>query len=169
MTARRRASLTLLACLWLSACASGSIRDGIFVDPDDRFAVRVPPAPWASVPLDGAALAFRAPDLDAGIVLRADCSHSESGPLPAVARHLFFGLSHKQTVSTDQLTRAGASGVRTRLRARLDGRPVEVEAVTLRRGPCLYDFAYVAPPEHFEAGRREFDAFVGSWAPLPSP
>lgn len=166
-TVRCRTALMLLALLTAAACAVGSIRDGAYRDPYDRFTVRLPPARWQLASLDGAALIFHAPDLDAGMGLRVDCDSPEPGPLHWVARHLFFGLSNKRIDASEPLTRSDASGVRTRLRARLDDRPVEVDAVTMRRESCLYDFLYVAPPERFEEGRPDFDAFVRSWSPLP--
>ena len=169
VTVWQRTALMLLALLTTAACAAGSIRDGAYRDPHDRFTVRLPPVRWQLASLDGAALAFRAPDLDAGMGLRVDCDSPEPGPLPWVARHLFFGLSNKRIDANEPLTRQDASGVRTRLRARLDDRPVEVDAVTMRRESCLYDFVYVAPPERFEDGRPDFDAFVRSWSPLPRP
>jgi hypothetical protein len=159
----------LLAFLTTSACAAGSVHEGTFRDPHDRFTVRLPLAPWETASLDGAVLAFRSPEIDAGIGLRADCNSPEPGPLPSVARHLFFGLSDKRIDARESVTLSGAAGVRTRLHARLDGRPVEVEGVTVRRGACLYDFLYVAPPERFAEGRPDFDAFVQSWSPMPGP
>jgi hypothetical protein len=163
-----RTALLSLALLWTAACATGSIRDGTYRDAHDRFSVRLPPARWQPASLEGATLAFRAPDLDAGMGLRADCGSPEPGPLPWVARHLFFGLADKRVEATQRLTRADASLVRTRLHGRLDGRPVDVEAVTMRSASCLYDFMYVAPPERFEEGRPDFDAFVQSWSPGPT-
>ncbi len=163
----RTASL-LLALIWTAACAGGSVRDGTYRDADHRFSVRLPPARWQPASVEGATLAFRAPDLDAGMGLRADCNGPEPGPLPWVARHLFFGLTDKQFHAGEQTARTDAGAVRTRLRARLDGRPVEVDAVTLRSQSCLYDFMYVAPPDRFEAGRPDFDAFVQSWSPGPA-
>jgi hypothetical protein len=167
-TVWQRTALLLLAFLATAACAAGSIRDGTYRDPHDRFSVRLPPARWQLAPLEGATLGFRAPDLDAGMGLRADCDSPEPGPLPWVARHLFFGLANTRIDGNERLTRADASLVRTRLHARLDGRPVEVDAVTMRSGSCLYDFMYVAPPERVEEGRPDFEAFVGSWLPGPT-
>lgn len=159
----------LLALLTVSACAAGSIRDGTYRDSHDRFTVRVPAPRWRLESLDGAALVFRAPELDAGIGLRVDCDQPEAGPLRSVAQHLFFGLSDKEIDNRTLVTLSGVAGIRTRMRARLDHRLVEVDGVTLRHGECLYDFAYVAPPEHFEDGRPDFDAFMQSWAALTTP
>jgi hypothetical protein len=164
----QRTALTLLALLGTAACAAGSVRDGTYRDGQGRFSVEVPPARWQLAPLDGATLGFRAPDLDAGMGLVADCDQPEPGPLPWVARHLFFGLANTRIEANERLTRADASFVRTRLHARLDGRLVAVDAVTMRSGSCLYDFMYVAPPERVEEGRPDFEAFVGSWLPGPT-
>ena len=159
----------LLALLATAACAAGSIREGTYRDGRDRFAVRLPPVRWQLTSLDGATLGFRAPDLDAGMGLRVDCGNPEPGPLPWVARHLFFGLANTRIDANERLTWGDGSLVRTRLRARLDDRPVGVDAVTMRRESCLYDFMYVAPPDRFEEGRLDFDAFVRSWSPGPKP
>jgi hypothetical protein len=140
--------------------------DGLYRDADAGFQVQLPPAAWIPTPLDGAALAFGAPDLRAGMALMVECKSPETGDLPAVASHLFFGLQEKRIQSRERFHLHDAPGVLTRLRGDLDGAPVEVEAVTLRRGGCLYDFVYVAPPAAFTAGHAAFQAFVESWTPL---
>jgi hypothetical protein len=159
----------LLASLVVSGCAGGVVRDGTYRDPQNRFTVSLPPARWQRISLDGAGLAFRAPALGAGIGLRADCASPEPGPLPAVARHLFFGLTDKRIEGREVVRMADAGGVRTRLSARLDDRPVTVDGVTVRREACLYDFVFVAPPEHFEDARPDFEAFLRSWTPSAAP
>ncbi|RPI08163.1 MAG: hypothetical protein EHM71_09045 [Zetaproteobacteria bacterium] len=159
----------MAALLAVSACAAGTIRDGVYHDPQRRFTVRVPAERWQPLKLDGAALSFRAPDLDAGMGLRVDCDRPESGPTPSVARHLFFGLQDKRVERRERIAVSGADGVRTRLHARLDDRPVAVDGVTLRRGECLYDFVYVAPPQRFEEGWPDFDAFFRSWTLVLTP
>ena len=158
-----------LVLLLLSACASGPRGDGLYGDPRDRFTVQRPPARWQPLSVEGAALAFHFPELAAAIGLRVDCGSPEAGPLPAVARHLFFGLSQAEIETREPLLLSGASGMRTRLRARLDDRPVEVDGITVRLQGCLYDFMYVAPPDRFERGRADFDAFVASWTPRTAP
>jgi hypothetical protein len=164
-----RTGVWALALLSLSACATGPHDAGLYRDPRDRFTIQRPPAPWQSFSVEGAALAFRAPELAAAIGLRVECGSPEPGPLPAVARHLFFGLSQVEIKTREPMTLSGAGGMRTRLRARLDDRPVEVESVTMRRQGCLYDFMYAAPPDRFERGRTDFDAFVQSWTPRIAP
>ncbi len=100
------------------------------------------------------------------MALRVDCRSPEPGELPWVARHLFFGLQDADIQGQDTIHVLDATAVRTRLRARLDDQPVEVEGVTFRHAGCLYDFTYVAPPIIFPQGRTDFEAFVQSWTPL---
>lgn len=164
-----RTGVWSLVLLLLSACAAGPLGDGLYRDPRDRFTVQRPPARWQPFSVEGAALAFRSPELAAAIGLRVDCGSPETGPLPAVARHLFFGLSQAKIETREPMALSGASGMRTHLRARLDDRPVEVDGVTIRLQECLYDFMYAAPPDRFEGGRGDFDAFVQSWAPRIAP
>lgn len=147
-------------------CAAGRIVGDTFRDPENGFQVRLPPGPWRLQSLDGATLSFVSPALRAGMALRVDCSSPEPGELPWVARHLFFGLQETHIQGSETVRLGDAMAVRTRLRARLDGTPVEVEGVTFRRSGCLYDFIYVAPPATFPQGRPDFETFVQSWMPL---
>ena len=169
LTARLRTGLLLLLLFAVAACAGRLTVEGIYRDPQGRFTVRPPSAPWQPGDQDGWTLAFRLPALVAGMSLRVDCEDPERGPLPAVARHLFFGLRDAQFQSRDLVVLQNVIGYRTRLIARLDELPVEVDAVTLRHKTCLYDFLYVATPEHFAQGQRAFEAFVQSWTPSAQP
>jgi hypothetical protein len=149
-----------------TACATARIVGDTYRDPEAGFQVRLPPAPWQPQLLDGAALAFSSPKSRAGMALLVDCRTPEPGELVWVAHHLFFGLQDRHNQKRETIRLHDAPAVRTSLRARLDDGPVEVEGVTFRRGACLYDFIYVAPPAEFPQGRADFEAFVQSWTPL---
>jgi len=149
-----------------AGCATGRIVAETYRDPENGFQVRLPPVVWQLRSLDGAALSFASPELQAGMALRVDCRTAEPGGLPWVARHLFFGLQDMHIQGRETVRLHDAMAVQTRVRARLDDRPVEVEGVTFRRAGCLFDFIYVAPPAAFPQGRADFEAFVQSWTPL---
>lgn len=153
----------------LAACAAGRVADGVYRDAGGRFSVRLPAEGWLPQPVEGAALAFRSPALQAGLGLLVECETPEPGALPWVARHLFWGVQDRRIRERAPLVLRGAAGLRTRLTGRLDGAPVEVEGVTVRHGGCLFDFAYVAPPAAFERGRADFEAFLAGFTPLARP
>ena len=152
----------------LAGC-DGRLADGVYQAAHDRYRLHAPPAPWVPTSLHSDELVFRHPDLHAAIALLAQCKGPEPGELPWVARHLFFGLRDRQVESRETVSLGGEPAVRTRLRARLDGAPVAVEAVTVRATDCLYDFVYVAPPAAAAAGRPDFEAFLHSWTPRAVP
>ena len=160
----------LLGAHWLLAgCATGRIVDGMYRDSAYGYEVRLPTAPWVLVSLDGATLSFKAPVLGAAMAMDVECKDPEEGELPWVARHLFFGLRDTRVQERVAFRLHGVEGFRSRLLATLDGLAVEVEGVTARRGGCLYDFMYSAPPAEFPRGRPDFEAFVNSWTPLTQP
>jgi hypothetical protein len=84
--------------------------------------------------------------------------------LPVLARHLVFGLTRPVTVESDTRTVGGRPAAHRVLRGVVDGREVEVESLVVKGDRCVHDFLYVAPPEQFEAGRGDFQAFVESFS-----
>ncbi len=58
----------------------------------------------------------------------------------------------------------GREALRSRYLARLDGVPVELELVVLKKDNCVFDFTYVAPPG---AGRSrawpDFDTLLAGF------
>jgi hypothetical protein len=167
--AHRKLLAGLLVGLLLSAGCGGRLVDGVYRAAHDRYRVQAPPAPWVATSVASDELIFRHPALLAAIALISRCNNPEPGELPWVARHLFFGLRDQRLESRETESLQGAPAIRTRLQARLDGAPVAVEALTVRRGGCLYDFVYVAPPGAVAAGRPAFEAFVQSWTPGGGP
>ncbi len=159
----------LLGIPWLGGCAAGRVIDGFYLDSQKGYQVRLPVSPWTSEPLEGAVLAYRAPNLRAGMALGAQCRPTPSSDWPWAAQHLLFGLRDTRTKDRESFQLHGAEALRTHLTARLEQVPVEVEAVSVRHAGCQYDFLYVAPPASFPQGRQDFQAFVESWTPLPKP
>ena len=166
---RRLGGILVGLVLLTTGCATGRIVGDMYRDSVHGFQVRLPPSPWHPMSLEGAAVAFASPALEAGMAFRADCCAPEAGDLSSVSRHLFFGLQGTEVQSHETFSLHGTTAMETRVRARLNDRPVDVDGVTFRRAGCLYDFMYVAPPAAFQQGRPDFEAFVQSWTPIEGP
>jgi hypothetical protein len=54
----------------------------------------------------------------------------------------------------------------TRVGAKWDGVPMELDIFVLKKDGCVYDFVYMSPPASFDAGVTEFEPFVRGFRTL---
>jgi hypothetical protein len=150
--------------LGAAACTSDRIERGMFHSAKG-YRVALPAAGWQPVAAADADLELRRADPPGGMAVSATCE--PGGPrreLPLLARHLTFGLAGRRVVERAPARIGGEAAERRVLRGHLDGVEVMVEAQVTRDDRCVYDFLYVTLPEHFEAGRGDFQAVVDSFA-----
>ncbi len=160
---RRATALALAVALWGCATA-GRIEHGVFYS-SKGYQVRLPSEGWRVEHNAQADLELKREAPPGGMLANATCGGREAGrPADVLARHLTFGLSHRETLETARSEAAGRQAVRTVVRGTTPGAVVTVEAVVIKDGHCVYDFLYVAPAAAFEAGRADFEAFVESFA-----
>jgi hypothetical protein len=148
--------------LLLSACSAARIENGVFHSPKG-YAVKLPGGGWRVAPRGEADLELRRDAPSGGMLADATCEGVERGRrLAVLARHLTFGLARRMTLENDTRILGGRPAAHSVVRGVVDGAEVEVEAVVLKGDRCIHDFLYVAPVGQFEAGRRDFQAFVES-------
>ena len=147
-------------------CGGGRVVDGTYANPDTGFRIPAPPAPWVPAALPDVDVAFRHPGAGT-IAVFSECGGSERGPLRSLARHLFFGLKGQRIVEQAPVSLNGAEALRTVVRGTLEGRPVVVDSVVVRRGMCVVDLVLAAPPDAYAVLRPALERMVAGWAPLP--
>jgi predicted Zn-dependent protease len=145
------------------AAASGRVVDGAYVDAAKGFRVDLPRSGWQVTSSPGADLALRHTGADASMAVSASCPEQEKGPLPAVARHVFFGLRHVEWLRQEPIMLDGVAGLETVVRGTVEGTTVQVRSIVVRQKGCLYDLLFVAPPETFEARSADFDRLLTGW------
>jgi len=145
------------------AAASGRVVDGVYVDAAKGIRVDLPRSGWQVTQSPGADLVLRHTGADTSMAVSASCPEQERGSLPALARHVFFGLRQVEWLRQEPIVLDGVAGLETVVRGRAEGAPVQVRSVVIRRKGCLYDLIFVAPPETFEARGADFDAFLAGW------
>ena len=149
----------------LAGCAGARSEAGGYVVRAKGFRVTAPPG-WERIPSD-ADLALRQPGLEAGLMAHATCEgRPPIRPLPVLVRHLRFGLTEVRDLAESPVRLAGQPAVKSRFYARLDGRLVVVDAVTVRGPACVYDLVGVAPPDRWAAVAPAFQRFTESFALL---
>ena len=153
--------------LALAGCSGSRIENGVFLSAKG-YRVTLPGDGWRVERGGDADLALRRDAPPGGMLADATCAGKPLGhPLPVLARHLTFGLTRRVIVERATEVLDGRSAEHTVVRGTVDGAEVAVEAVTVKGACCVHDFLYVAPAAAFEAGRRDFRAFVESFAGEP--
>ena len=158
----RRSRRALLAALLLTGCGGGRFLNGAYLDEAKGFRVALPQG-WERVQVEGADLALRPPGGGATLAVAASCPPAEEGEAAVLARHLFFGLRQRELLRQEPVNVDGTVGLQTLLSATLNGAPVLVQSVVIRRGKCLYDLLGVARPEAASGGAAAFGDLLRGW------
>lgn len=109
--------------------------------------------------------AFRDDRHDATIGAAGRCHRdSDDVPLSALTRHLYIGFTDREIQHEQPLTLDGRAALRTEMTARLDGVPMHLVLVVVKKNWCVYDFWHIAG----QSGETpEFDQFVEGFEVVP--
>jgi len=154
----------------LAGCAhADTFRDGVLRKGDLRVGVGPVPLEWTRVSVEGADLAFR-DDARAGSTLfDVHCGERrDDAPLSILTQNLIMGTTERDFGSQRVVPFDGREAMRTVLRAKLDGVPMQYEIYVMKKDSCVYDVVYVAPPAFFPAGEADFERFVNGLHTLPA-
>lgn len=122
---------------------------------------------WSRLLLKQKTLAFRAPDKSATIATNAFCGENfDDAPLEVLARHLYIGVEGLNVESQKELVLDGRRALSTVWNGRMDGVPVKLETVSVKKDECLFDFYYITSPsaDTFARHRADFERFAGGFA-----
>ena len=155
--------LLLLLAAPLAGCRRVSFDDSVLTKPDVRYRVGTLPAHWKQVWLEGNDLAFSEPGTGRALSVNATCEGHDDPPLTVLTRHLLTGFTERQEVSQQLIPLSGREALRSRYLAKMDGVPVRLELVVLKKDTCVFDFSYVAPPEEAEARLADFEGLLGGF------
>jgi hypothetical protein len=135
------------------------LRDGRFVKGALSYRVAEPPAPWRRMAFADNDLAWGAPEGHV-LALNATCTGHEDPPLDVLTRHLLMGFDARQPLGAQTLSLDGRAALRSRYEASLDGVPVELQVVVLKKNGCVHDLTYVAPAGQAGVHQAQFEALV---------
>jgi len=86
---------------------------------------------------------------DSGKVLMANshCDAFQNESLETIARRELIGLRNVQLLQAEEGKDLGRESYHIMAKGTLDGVPINVKTITLRKDHCLYDFAMINPKE----------------------
>jgi hypothetical protein len=150
------APLVLAGCAHAESFDGGVLRKGAL-----RIELGPVPASWQRVQVQGADLAFR-DDARAGSALfNIHCGgRDDDAPLGILTQNLVMGTTERDFESQEVIPFDRREAMHTRLRAKLDGVPMQYDIYVMKKDGCVYDLVYVAPPSRFDDGAADFERFV---------
>lgn len=165
--------MVLVLCFSLSSCFGGvkktgrvvGYKEGRVLTKKGHYLVGPLPAAWEQINLGKAMVAFYNPALKSTISTDSFCDQAyNDSSLKNLTQHLFPGLQDINVIEEQpfQLDRRGA--LKTLVDAKLDGVPVMVNIVVLKKDWCLFDFFLVSEKAYFSQAAQDFEVFYRGFA-----
>ena len=150
-------------CAWLLlACAHTESFEGSVLHKGD-LSVRLGQAPggWRPLRIEGADAAYRDEDHEGSVMFDVRCHRrDDDAPLSVLSQQLVIGTTERQILSEETEPFDGREALHTRMRAKLDGVPMQYDIYVLKKDGCIYDLVYVAPPARSAEGEADFERFA---------
>ncbi|MBL0698391.1 hypothetical protein [Comamonas sp. JC664] len=160
----RMTLLCLLAVAPLTGCHRTTFKDSVLTKSAVRYRIGELPARWERVWLEDNDLAFAEAGTGRAISVNATCKGHDDPSLQVLTRHLLAGFTDRQEVSARTFPMDGREALRSRYLAKMDGVPVQLELVVLKKDTCVFDFTYVAPPgAAADARMADFDGVLSGF------
>jgi len=162
-----------LLCAALMACFGGvqktgkvvSYQPGKVITKKGYYQVGDLSSDWSPMSLKKAIISFYNQKVGATISTDAFCDQAyDDAPLNMLARHLFAGLQDVKVVEEKPLMLSDRGALRTYFKASLDGVPVTVDSVVIKKDWCLFDFYLVSPPDRHSDALADFENFYRGFA-----
>lgn len=103
------------------------------------------------------------------ISINATCTGHEDPPLDVLTNHLVIGFTNREWVSKTPFKLDDRDALRSKVLAKLDGVPVSLDLVVLKKNGCVHDFTYVSPVGSEGAYAKEFEALVSGFRQERAP
>lgn len=158
----------LLFLLFLASCLGMDRRGGILkisggevYTGTGRFTVGKLSPDWKGPKIKLKQMVFENDRIGATIVTDALCGPKfDEAPLSHLLQDLFRPMEKRNVGKLREVTVDGRRALRAQGEGNLDGVPLRMEAVVVKKDFCLYDFVYFAPPERFPEGARDFEEYL---------
>ncbi|TPV95609.1 MAG: hypothetical protein B7733_09180 [Myxococcales bacterium FL481] len=131
---------------------------------DATYRVGLPGNAWRPHKQRGSQVAWERRDGAGLIAARAQCQEHGDRSLDHFLDDLRLDFGAWREEPRQRSMFVGRESLRTRLTASLDGVPVQMEVVVLKKNGCLFDFWYMAPQRVFARYLPDFDRFLGGFS-----
>jgi len=93
----------------------------------------------------------------------SDCGATQEPTLEQLESEALSSLSELKVLNTQKIQYNHREALKTMVEGRVDGVPVKMNLVTLKKNNCNYTLVYGAVSKNFETEISHFEKFVGSF------
>jgi hypothetical protein len=136
------------------------------------LSIRLGPVPpgWQPLHLEGADVAYRDLAHEGSVMFDVRCHRrDDDAPLAVLTEHLIMGTTERETLNEETVPFDGREALHTRMRAKLDGVPMQYDVYVMKKDGCVHDLVYVAPPGRVAQGEDDFERFARGFHAESSP
>jgi hypothetical protein len=157
-----------MLALLLAGCGTrGTLVGNVYRDGSLAFRIGTLPPEWRRVQVADGELAFHHDD-GGTILAHATCEPRGDASLDVLTNHLLFGIEEAREQSRTPLSLDGRRALRTRVDGALDGVPIALDLVVLKKDSCTYDLELASSPEVFARRQPDFERFFTGFARVSS-
>ncbi|WP_223639881.1 hypothetical protein [Corallococcus sp. EGB] len=155
-----RLLLTLVLSALLAGCHRPTFKDSVLQKPDVKYSVGpLSNEVWERRGFSDNDLAFvERGETGRVIAVNSTCRDYDDPSLQVLTKHLLMGFTERQDLGQRTFPLDGREALRSRYIAKLDGVPVSLELVVLKKDNCVFDFSYVAPVGTADARMADFES-----------
>ncbi len=165
-----RLQIAGLVLLVFQAACSGpraTFRDGVVTRDAVRYGVGDPGPGWV-IQKSGeyGDLMLRNEETGAYLSANSTCNRYEDSPLRRLAENLLWGLTEQNRLRESVIPFAGREAFEMELTGKLDGVPIQLYVLVLKKDRCIFDFSCAARPDRFDPVRESCEKFVKGFEDL---
>lgn len=132
----------------------------IGLNPDRYYRVGELPAGWEPIKTRARAIVFYNDEHSSTIATDAWCGNTIGDrPLESLGGELLGALADRDVQEEVPFMLDGRGALRQRAIGELDGVPIVLDIVVIKKNGCVFDLYAIMPPDEVEAVERDFELF----------
>lgn len=136
----------------------------VFIRHDRWYTVGKLPEDWKNLKVRVRAAAWYNPDYRSTISTDVLCENSVGDrPLSVVAGDVAAALENRTVTDTKEFTLDERGALREYVKGSVDGVPMEMDIVVLKKNNCAFDMVAISPPEEMANVSPIFEDFINGF------
>lgn len=155
--------LVILCAHYLSAC---SFMSSSTLPKSSHYNLSFTKDEWSPIDPDSSDLAYRNRQTSSTLVLNSQCKKYDSASLETVSATLLNGIAQLDIMDKHNIEFAGREAQITTATGTLDGVPIFLKGMVLKKDGCLYDLILISSGrDQLKADSLAFDEFIKGFRP----